>query len=79
MIIKLHNGVQVGDFIRRHGHNCHRSPNTAFVWRKVIERTDDDTIVTVDRNGTRREFTYQRWSKFKVWQPGDPREDGDNL
>lgn len=78
-IVKMHNGVRIGDYVRVHHHNVHRSPNVAFVWRKVIERTADDTLITVNRHGTRREFTYKAWSRFKVWEPGDPREDGDNL
>jgi hypothetical protein len=77
MIVKLHNGVQVGDFIRSANRNAGIS--RARVWRKVIERTPDDVLITVDRHGTRREFTYQAWNKWKTWEPGDPRDDGDNL
>ncbi len=80
MIVKVFSGVQVGDYVR--GHAYRMNPNLAQVWRKVISVTRDE-IVTVDRHGRERIFTFdgcrQRGMRFKVWQPGDPREDGDNL
>lgn len=75
MIVKLHTGVQVGDYIRPTGHNV--SPNQK--WWKVIDRTGprNDTLAVVDRNGYHREFYWSQGRKYKVWQPGDQREDGD--
>ena len=79
-IVKNFSQVREGDYVRG---NMHRvNPSLAQVWRKVTEKTSE-TIVTVDRRGTERVF---RWDtvkhmglRFKAWQPGDPREDGDNL
>lgn len=78
MIVKMHAGVIVGDYIRGHGYRMENSPGLAFVWRKVIE-VRGDTLVTEDRRGYRREFSHRQGRKWKVWTPGDPREDGDNL
>lgn len=80
MIVKVFSGVREGDFVRGHGHRM--GPSLTQVWRKVtlVER---DRIVTVNRHGRERVFTFdqcrQMGLRFKVWQPGDPREDGDNL
>ncbi len=80
MIIKVFSGVREGDFVRGHMHRA--NPNLAQVWRKVI-KVDRDAITTVTRHGTERVFKFdtcrQMGMRFKVWQPGDPREDGDNL
>lgn len=74
MLIKLHTGVQVGDFIRRAGHRA----NDDGRWRKVIDITGPraDVLVTIDRNGHQREFAWRQNRRWKVWEPGDPREDG---
>lgn len=81
-IIKTFSQVRPGDYVRGHATGVHRSPNLAFVWRKVVEKTAD-RIVTVDRHGTERVFTWDsvkhKGLRFKAWQAGDPREDGDNL
>ncbi len=80
MIVKVFSGVQVGDFVRGHGQRL--NPNLAQVWWKVTS-VEKDEITTVNRHGRVRKFTFdgcrQRGLRFKVWQPGDPREDGDNL
>lgn len=80
MIVKMFTGVQEGDYIRGHAHRI--NPELAQVWRKVTSVTRD-TITTVTRDGRVRTFTHdgcrQRGMRFKVWQPGDPREDGDNI
>jgi hypothetical protein len=76
-IKKLHNGVQVGDYVRGRWHNV--SPSWRDTWRKVIDRTEDDTLILQDRNGTVREKPHQSWLKWLVWEPGDPQEDGDNM
>lgn len=69
MMIKVHSGIRVGDFIKAHGHRTNEGP-----WRKVI-RINGDTLVTVNRHGYRREFTWTQGRKWKVWQPGDPQQD----
>lgn len=81
MIVKSFSGVREGDFIRGHGTRC--GVNWAQVWWKVVEVTKDE-IVAVNRSGRIRRHTWQMAKdigpvKFKTWQPGDPREDGDNL
>lgn len=74
MIVKLHTGVAVGDYIRRHGHNVSDDQK----WWRVIDRDGprQDTLVVVDRHGYRREFYWTQGRKYKVWQPGDSRDDG---
>lgn len=74
MMVKAHASVVVGDFIRPHGHNV--SPNQK--WWKVLA-VDGDTLKTVDRHGYARNFTWRQGRKWKTWEPGDPRADGDNL
>lgn len=80
MIVKVFSGVQVGDFVRGHGHCL--NPNLTQVWWKVTEVTRDE-ITAVNRHGRVRRLTFDQCRqigiRFKVWQPGDPREDGDNL
>lgn len=77
MIIKLHTGVKIGDFIRQSGHNVRPEQK----WWKVLDITGlrNDTLQVIDRHGYRREFFWTQGRKYKVWQPGDPRKDGDNL
>lgn len=74
MIVKLHTGVHVGDYIRRHGHNVNDS---AQKWWKVLDRTGprNDTLVVVDRRGYQREFYWIQGRKYKVWEPGDDPRD----
>lgn len=81
MILKSFSGVRVGDFVRAHGerHNV----NWTQVWWKVTEVTGDG-LVMINRGGRVRSLTWRSakdtgLTKFKTWQPGDPREDGDNL
>lgn len=80
MIVKMFSGVKLDDYVRGHGHRV--NPNWAQVWWKVtaVER---DKLTLVNRHGRVREITFdnarQRGLRFKVWEPGDPREDGDNL
>lgn len=80
MIVKVFSGVQLGDFVRGHGHRI--NPNWSHVWWKVTE-VKQDKLTMVNRHGRQREVTFdsarQRGLRFKVWEPGDPREDGDNL
>jgi hypothetical protein len=79
-LIKTYSQVAVGDYVRGHMHNV--NPSLAQVWRKVTE-ISGERIVTVDRNGRERVFKWDTVKhmglRFKVYQPGDPREDGDNL
>lgn len=76
-LIKLHTGVQTGDFIRRYGHNISADQK----WWKVLDITGPrkDRLVVVDRHGYKREFPWTQGRKYKVWEPGDPRTDGDNI
>ncbi len=74
MLVKLHAGIRVGNYIRPHGHNV----TTDQKWWKVVD-IDGDTLHTVDRHGTRRDFGHRPGRKWKTWEPGDPRADGDNL
>lgn len=80
MIVKTYSQVREGDYVRLHGHNV--NPSAGQIWRKVTETTGQQ-ITTVDRHGTERVFSWdsinQGRRRFKVWTPGDPREDGDNL
>lgn len=80
MIVKTFTQLNDGDFVRYHAYRA--NPSYAHVWRKV-RRIDRDTIELTDRRGSRREVTWDRCKaggiRFKVWEPGDPREDGDNL
>lgn len=80
MIVKMFTGVQEGDFVRGHGHRI--NPNWSQVWWKVTE-VAPDKLTMINRHGREREVTYdqarQRGLRFKVWEPGDSREDGDNL
>lgn len=79
-LIKTYSQVREGDFVRGHMHRA--NPSLAQVWRKVTEKSPE-RIVTVDRHGTERVFTWDsvkhKGMRFKAWQPGDPRNDGDNL
>lgn len=74
MMLKLHTGVAIGDFIKRTGHNT----PTAQKWWKVIGITGPrrDVLIVVDRHGYRREFVWTQGRKYQVWQPGDDRSDG---
>lgn len=74
MIVKLHTGVQDGDYIRPHGHRV----KDIQKWWKVLAH-EGDTLKVVDRHGYRRDFAWTQGRKYKVWEPGDPRQDGDNL
>ena len=80
-LIKTYSQVREGDYVRGHAYP-RPNPSLAQVWRKVVS-IGPDAIVTVDRYGTERVFKWDtvkhRGRRFKVWQPGDPREDGDNL
>ncbi len=80
MIVKVFSGVQLGDYVRGHGHRL--NPNLTQVWWKIID-VKRDTLTAVNRHGRERKFTFEQCRyvgiRFKVWQPGDPREDGDNL
>lgn len=80
MIIKVFSGVLAGDFVRGHGRRV--NPNWSQVWWKVTS-VERDKLTMVNRTGRTREVTFdyarQRGLRFKVWEPGDPREDGDNL
>lgn len=80
MILKMFSQVNEGDYVRFHGHLI--SPGHAHKWRKVI-RVDREVMVLVDRNGREMTVTYDRCQasgiRFKTWEPGDPREDGDNV
>ena len=76
-IKKLHAGIKVGDFIR--GPWGYRmNPTAAQVWFKV-EDIDGDTLKLINRMGYRKDGYYAQGRKWMVWEPGDPREDGDNL
>jgi hypothetical protein len=79
-VIKTYSQIQIGDYVRGHAHRI--NPSLAQTWRRVTAK-DGDRIVTVDRHGTERvltwDFVKHRGLRFKVWQAGDPREDGDNL
>ena len=74
MIVKLHTGVGVGDYIRCHGHHV---SDTAQKWWKVLDIVGrrKDTLVVVDRHGYRREFYWTQGRKYKVWEPGDDPRD----
>ncbi len=80
MIIKTFSGIQVGDFVRGHGHRI--NPNWSQVWWKVVD-ANHDALTMINRHGRERVVTFdqcrQRGLRFKAWQPGDPREDGDNI
>jgi hypothetical protein len=80
MIVKVFSGVQLGDFVRGHGQRM--NPNWTQVWWKVTE-VERDKLTMINRHGRVREVTFEqarfKGLRFKVWQPGDPREDGDNL
>lgn len=73
-MLKMHTGVVIGDFIKPTGHNV----SDRQKWWKVIDITGPrkDRLVTVDRHGYQREFAWTQGRKWKVWQPGDDREDG---
>jgi hypothetical protein len=73
MIVKLHTGIEVGEYIQPTGHNVKVNQK----WWKVIDRDGPraDTLIVVDRHGYRREFYWTQGRKYKVWQPGDPRND----
>ena len=71
MMIKVHSGIRVGDFIKAHGHRTNEGP-----WRKVI-RINGDTLVTVNRHGYRGVFTCTPGVMGTVWPPGDPQLYGD--
>jgi hypothetical protein len=74
MIVKLHAGVQQGDYIRPWGHNV--SPQQK--WWKVIG-VKDGVLHAVDRHGYRRDFIHRPGRKWATWEPGDSRQDGDVL
>lgn len=80
MIVKVFSGVRLGDFVRGHGQRV--NPSWSQVWWKVTE-VQQDKLTMINRHGRVREVTFdytrQRGLRFKVWQPGDPSEDGDNL
>lgn len=80
MIVKVFSGVRLGDFVRGHGQRV--NPDWPQVWWKVTE-VQRDKLTMINRHGRVREVTFdhtrQRGLRFKVWEPGDPREDGDNL
>ena len=79
-IIKTFSGVREGDFVRGHGHNI--NPNWAQVWWKVT-KVESGKLTMVNRHGRERDVTFDyaqhRGLRFKTWQIGDPREDGDNI
>jgi len=80
MIIKVFSGVQEGDFVRGHMRNV--NPNWSQVWWKVTQ-VEKDKLTMINRHGRIREVKFEtarfQGLRFKVWQPGDPRQDGDNL
>lgn len=80
MIIKTFSAVREGDYVRGHMRNV--NPGWSQVWWKVTA-VETNKLTMVNRHGRTREVTWDtakhQGLRFKAWEPGDPREDGDNL